>query len=259
MPHSKNGRLQGKVAIVTGGAKGIGKATGYKMLKEGASVALIDVLEKDLAETRDQLVIEEGQVLALCTDITNDNQVQQAVRKTVQEFGTVDILVNNAGIVCPAPLEDVKETEWDDVVAVNLKGSFFCTKAVVPIMKEKRTGTIINIGSRASLGKLDRTVYSATKAGLIGMTRTWALELAKYNVNVNYIGPGLIATELFRQVNPVDSEKTKRLVSAIPMQRIGEPEDLANVITFFASDEASYLTGQTIFVCGGLSIHSSHY
>jgi 3-oxoacyl-[acyl-carrier protein] reductase len=256
MKHSKKGRLQGKVAIVTGGARGIGKATGYKMLKEGAKVALIDLLNNKLSEIRDEFITEQDKVLTLCIDITDENQVQEAVRKTVQEFGTIDILVNNAGIVCPAPLEDVKEAEWDDVVAVNLKGSFFCTKAVVPTMKGKRSGSIINIGSRASLGKHDRTVYSATKSGLIGMTRTWALELAPFNINVNYLGPGLIATDLFRSVNPSDSEKTKRLISAIPLHRLGEPKDLASVISFFASDEASYVTGQTLFICGGLSIHS---
>jgi NAD(P)-dependent dehydrogenase (short-subunit alcohol dehydrogenase family) len=126
-------------------------------------------------------------------------------------------------------------------------------------MKKNKSGKIINIGSRASLGKHDRTVYAATKAGLIGMTRTWALELAPFNINVNYIGPGLIATELFRKVNPSGSERTERLVSAIPLKRVGDPEDMANVIAFFASDEASFVTGQTLYVCGGLSVHSSHY
>jgi len=259
MADMRNGRLRGKVAIVTGGAKGIGKATGHKMIEEGANVVLFDILEEELNETVRLLSQEGGQVLAIKVDITQEDQVQNAVGTAVKKFGTVDILVNNAGIVCPAPLEEVKERDWDDVVAVNLKGSFFCTNAVVPIMKKNRFGKIINIGSRASLGKHDRTVYSATKAGLIGMTRTWALELAPFNINVNYIGPGLIGTELFRKVNPSDSEKTRRLVNAIPLQRIGEPADMANVISFFASDEASFITGQTLFVCGGLSIHSSHY
>jgi 3-oxoacyl-[acyl-carrier protein] reductase len=153
-------------------------------------------------------------------------------------------------------VDEVMEKDWDDVVAVNLKGSFFCTKALLPIMKERNRGRIINIGSRASLGKYARTVYSATKAGLIGMTRTWALELAPFNITVNYIGPGLIATDLFRQVNPSDSERTQRLVKSIPLNRLGTPEDLANTISFLASDEAAYITGQTLFVCGGLSVQS---
>ena len=175
MDYANNGRLEGKVAVITGGARGIGRAAGYKMIMEGASVVLIDVLEKELKDTRVEFTSRGGHVLALCVDITKENQVQKAVAKTVQEFGTIDILVNNAGIVCPAPVEKVVEKDWDDVMAVNLKGSFFCTKAVLPFMKKKGSGRIINIGSRASLGKYDRTVYSATKAGLIGMTRTWAL------------------------------------------------------------------------------------
>ncbi len=256
MGYVRNGRLEGKVAVITGGAGGIGRATGHKMIMEGAAVILLDVLEKELEDIQIDLTSQGGSVLALCVDITNEKQVKKAVRKIVQEFGTIDILVNNAGIVCPAPLEKVVEKDWDDVMAVNLKGSFFCTKAVLPFMK-KKGGKIVNIGSRASLGKYDRTVYSATKAGLVGMTRTWALELAKFNICVNYLGPGLISTELFHQVNPANSETTQKLISAIPLQRIGKPEDVANMITFFSSDEASYITGQSVFVCGGLSVHSS--
>jgi len=256
---AKKGRLEGKVAVITGGARGIGRATGCKMMMEGANVVLLDVLEKELEDTLIEFTSKGGRVLALCVDITNEDQVQKAVRKTVQEFGTIDILVNNAGIVCPAPIEKVVEKDWDNVVAVNLKGAFFCVKAVLPFMKKKRSGRIINIGSRAILGKYDRTVYSATKAGLVGMTRTWALELAKFNINVNYLGPGLIATELFHEVNPADSETTKKLIHAIPLQRLGEPEDIANTITFFSSDEASYITGQSVFICGGLSVYSSRY
>jgi NAD(P)-dependent dehydrogenase (short-subunit alcohol dehydrogenase family) len=252
----KNGRLAGKVALITGGARGIGKETGLKMIREGASVVLLDILEDELQKTRKFLSKVGNRVLAIKTDISQEEQVAAAVRNTVNEFGAVDILVNNAGIVCPAPVDEVMEKDWDDVVAVNLKGSFFCTKALLPIMKERNHGRIINIGSRASLGKYARTVYSATKAGLIGMTRTWALELAPFNITVNYIGPGLIATDLFRQVNPRDSERTQRLIKSIPLNRLGTPEDLANTISFLASDEAAYITGQTLFVCGGLSVQS---
>jgi NAD(P)-dependent dehydrogenase (short-subunit alcohol dehydrogenase family) len=177
----------------------------------------------------------------------------------MEHFGRIDILVNNAGIVKPALLEDVQDGDWDEVVGTNLKGTFFCTRAVLPTMKIQRYGKIINIGSRASLGKELRTVYGATKAALIGVTRTWALELAQYNINVNYIGPGPIATELFKAANPMESPRTKAIIDGIPLKRVGQPEDVANLVSFLASDEASFITGQAIFICGGLTVGLAHY
>jgi 3-oxoacyl-[acyl-carrier protein] reductase len=171
----------------------------------------------------------------------------------------VDILVNNAGVVRPALLEDVQEEDWDPVLGVNLKGAFFCTRAVLPTMKKNRYGKIVSIGSRASLGKSERTVYSATKAGLIGLTRTWALELGQHNININYVGPGPIATELFKANNPEDSPKTKAILNAIPLKRMGQPEDVANLVSFLASDEASFITGQSIFICGGITVGLAHF
>ena len=185
--------------------------------------------------------------------------MDRAVKQTREHFGRIDILVNNAGIVNPALLEDVREEDWDEVVGTNLKGTFFCTRAVLPMMKIQRYGKIINIGSRASLGKELRTVYGATKAALIGVTRTWALELAQYNINVNYIGPGPIATELFKAANPMESPRTKAIIDGIPLKRVGQPEDVANLVSFLASDEASFITGQAIFICGGLTVGLAHY
>jgi NAD(P)-dependent dehydrogenase (short-subunit alcohol dehydrogenase family) len=195
----------------------------------------------------------------MIADIARKDEVDEVIKQTMKEFGKVDILVNNAGIVRPALLEDVKEEDWDRVVSVNLKGTCFCTQALLPAMKKNRYGKIINIGSRASLGKTDRTVYAATKAGLIGVTRTWALELAPYNINVNYVGPGPIATEMFKSVNPAESEKTKAIMRGIPLRRMGQPEDVANLISFLASDEASFITGQAIFICGGITVGLAHY
>jgi len=252
----RRGRLTGRVAIVTGAARGIGRAIAERMLGEGCQVALLDVLDEDLRRTCEQLTAAGGAVLGLHVDVARQREVGQAVKAAVERFGQVDILVNNAGIVHPGPLEDVQEKDWDAVVGVNLKGPAFCAQAVAPFMKQRRYGRIVNIGSRAALGKQDRTVYSATKAGLLGLTRTWALELAPFGITVNWIGPGLIETELGRAVNP-DGERTRRLVAAIPLQRVGEPEDVANAVAFFASDDASFVTGQTLFVCGGLSIESA--
>ena len=253
------GRLKNRIAIITGAARGIGKAAALKMTQEGASLVVVDILSKEVTQIADELNSAGGKAIAISVDVGNKDEVDNMVEMTIRQFGTLDILVNNAGIVRPAPLEDVKDEDWDMVVKVNLKGSFYCTQATVPIMKENRCGKIINIGSRVSLGKLDRTVYAATKAGLIGMTRTWALELAPYNINVNYIGPGPIATELFMLANPENSEKTKAIINGIPLKRMGEPEDVANLISFLASDEASYITGQTIFICGGLTVGIAQY
>ena len=253
------GRLQDRVAIITGGAKGIGKATALKMAHEGALVIVLDILSEEASRVADELNSLGAKARAMTADVSKKNEVDQMVEQTLKQFGRVDILVNNAGIVRPALLEDVKEEDWDKVVSVNLKGTFFCTQAVLPTMKKNKYGKIVNIGSRASLGKSDRTVYAATKAGLIGVTRTWALELAPHNINVNYVGPGPIATELFKSVNPEGSEKTKAIISAIPLQRMGQPQDVANLISFLASDEASFITGQTIFICGGITVGLAHY
>jgi len=254
-----HGKLKDRVAIVTGGARGIGKATAIKMIQEGASISLLDILAKEVGQTAMELQDRGGKALGIHADITHKDDVEKAVGQTLAQFGRIDILVNNAGVVHPALLEDVREGDWDAVVNVNLKGTFYCTQAVIPAMKKNRYGKIINIGSRASLGKEERTVYSATKAGLIGVTRTWALELAQHNINVNYIGPGPIATELFKANNPADSPKTKALVNGIPLKKMGQPEDIANLVSFLASDEASFITGQAIFICGGLTVGMIHF
>lgn len=253
------GSLKDRVAIITGGARGIGKATAIKMVQEGASVALLDILAQEVSRAANELKAMGGNALTILADVSHRDEVDRAVKQTMEHFGRIDILVNNAGIVKPALLEDVQDGDWDEVVNVNLKGTFFCTRAVLPTMKIQRYGKIINIGSRASLGKELRTVYGATKAALIGVTRTWALELAQYNINVNYIGPGPIATELFKAANPMESPRTKAIIDGIPLKRVGQPEDVANLVSFLASDEASFITGQAIFICGGLTVGLAHY
>jgi NAD(P)-dependent dehydrogenase (short-subunit alcohol dehydrogenase family) len=255
----KQGRLKDRVAIITGAARGIGKAAAFKMSDEGASVVLVDIASEELTRVVDELNAAGGKALGVSVDIRDRSAVHKMVDRANRNFGTVEILVNNAGVVCTGLLEEAKEEQWDMVAAVNLKGSFFCAQAVVPIMKKNRYGKIVNIGSRVSLGKQGRTVYAATKAGLIGMTRTWALELAQYNINVNYIGPGMIATEMFKQANPKNSKKTVILINSIPLKRMGTPEEVANLISFLASDEASFITGQTIFICGGMTVGAAQY
>ncbi len=166
------GRLNRRVAVITGAARGIGKATAIKMVQEGAAVALLDILSAELKETVGEIRSQGGKALGLQVDVSLRPQVDHAFAEINEAWGKIDILVNNAGVVSPATLEDVQDEHWEKVVSVNLKGPFFCARAVLPIMKKNRYGKIINIGSRASLGKEERTVYSATKAGLIGLTRT---------------------------------------------------------------------------------------
>jgi len=252
-------RLRDRVAIVTGAARGIGKATALKLADEGASVVLVDILSAELALLVGQIEAKGATALGLTADISNKHSVDKMVERAASHFGRLDILVNNAGIDCAGLLEEANEEDWDRTVGINLKGTFFCTQAVVPIMKGNQYGKIVNIGSRVSLGKPSRTVYGATKAGLIGMTRTWALELAPHGINVNYIGPGAIATEMFSRVNPANSKQTAALIDSIPLKRMGRPEDVANLISFLSSDEAAFVTGQTIFICGGLTVGLALY
>lgn len=245
-----------RVAVVTGGARGIGLATARLLLARGAAVALWDVLAQELAGVARQYSSSSARLLTQVVDVGDEEQVGQAAARVAQAWGGADILVNNAGIVHPATLAQASSADWDEVVRVNLKGSHFCAQALLPHFRRKGAGRIINIGSRAALGKHARTVYSATKAGLLGMTKTWALELASERITVNYIGPGPVATELYTAVNPSDSPRTQKLVAGIPLGRLGTPEDVAHAILFFAADEASFVTGQTLFVCGGVSIGS---
>lgn len=250
-------RFAGQTAIVTGAARGIGRAIAACMAREGAALALWDREEAVHAVARD--FSETGVTAsAWVVDVGREQAVRQAMDETVAALGGVHILVNNAGIVCPAPIEAVDETDWDQAVSVNLKGAFFCARHCFAQMKDRRSGSIVNISSRASLGKQQRTVYSACKAGLIGMTRTWALEMAPYNVTVNSVAPGPIATRLFTEANPPDSPQTQAILSSVPLGRIGTPEDVAHAVAFLASDEAAFITGQTLFVCGGLTVGSVH-
>ena len=189
--------------------------------------------------------------LVVKTDVSKKDSVQAMVDQTLQEFGRLDILVNNAGITRDALLHKMTEEQWDAVIAVNLKGVFLCSQAASRPMVEQQYGKIINISSRGMLGNIGQANYSASKAGVAGLTRTLALELARYNINVNAVAPGFIDTPMTQAIPDKVKEK---FISSIPLRRIGQPRDIANVVAFLATEEASYVTGQVIFVCGGRSI-----
>lgn len=246
-----------KVAVITGGARGIGLAVARIFLERGAKVALWDVLADELETVAAGYAASSASLLTDVVDVGDEEQVTRAAARVAESLGMADVLVNNAGIVNPATMAEATSSDWDAVVRVNLKGCHFCARALLPHFQQCGTGRIVNVGSRAALGKYARTVYSATKAGLLGLTRTWALELAPRQITVNYIGPGPVATALYNQVNPPDSPRTKKLVAGIPLGRLGTPEDVAHAVLFFASEEADFITGQSIYVCGGLSIGSS--
>jgi 3-oxoacyl-[acyl-carrier protein] reductase len=245
-------RIDGKVAIVTGGAQGIGLGVCLRLAKEGAKVAIFDVNPDEARKTAEEIDRSGGASLAIKVDITRSAEVEAAVKQVISKFGKIDILVNNAGISLVSKVADMTEDIWDRVHDVNLKGVFLCCRAVTPHMKERKYGKIINIASILALrGSSYYAHYGASKAGVVGFTRGLAVELGPHNINVNAVGPGVIDTPMAD--HDVAPEVRQRLQKRIPLRRIGVPEDIANAVLFLASDEASYITGQCLYVCGGLS------
>lgn len=230
-------------AIVTGASNGIGWATAELLADRGLVVINLDIA----APKRESRAIHHRVDLS-------DSEATAAVLSEVTARHSVTRLVNNAGYAKAASLEDTTFDDLSRTVAINLRGAIQCTQAVLPAMKAAGFGRIVNISSRAALGKALRTAYAATKGGLISMTRGWALELAAHGITVNAVAPGPIATELFDAVNPPGSPGTEKLIQGIPVKRIGQPEDIANAVSFFLSDASGYVTGQTLYVCGGRSV-----
>ena len=242
-------RLAGKVALVTGGARGIGRCIVEKILDQGGKAAIADVLD-DFGHQAVSELSSRGEVIFRHCDVTSPEQAEAAVAGTVEKFGALDILVNNAGITKDGLLIRMSDTDWDRVLDINLKGAFLMTQAAAKVMMKARTGKIINISSVVGLmGNAGQTNYSASKAGLIGLTKSAAKELASRNITVNAVAPGYIQTEMTEHLP--EAAKAAFLTN-IPMKRPGLPEDVANAVLFFAAEESSYVTGQVLPVCGGL-------
>jgi 3-oxoacyl-[acyl-carrier protein] reductase len=243
-------RFQGKVAVVTGSGKGIGKSVIQKLAQEGAFVTVTDLNSQTCEETALEIIQSGGKAIAVAGDISIAEDARTIVEKTIEAYGKIDILVNNAGIVKDVRITDMEEDDWDKVLDVCLKGAFLCSKYASTHMIEQNYGKIINISSRAYLGNPGQANYSSAKAGILGLTRSLAKELGKYNINVNAVAPGLIETDALR--NHPKYEKIKELQKKdTPIPRIGSPEDVANAVLFFASDESSYISGDVLHVSGG--------
>lgn len=246
-------KLNGKIALVTGGARGLGFAIARRFINDGANVVLSDIDEKAGVEAAKTLGAKAHFVLC---DVGDAKAVDALVKETVAKFGALDILVNNAGIVSPADFLDVKEADFDRVLRVNVKGSFLvgqaAAKQIVAQVKSGRTpGAIINMSSVNSVVALpNHAPYAVSKGGVAQLTRVMALSLAPYGVRVNAIGPGSIATDMLASVAK-DPALKRKLLSRTPLQRIGKPEEIASIASFLASDDASYVTGETIFADGG--------
>jgi len=243
-------RLKDKVVLVTGGARGIGRAIAISFAKEGADVALGDVNKQDMEKTRLDIEALGRKSLALEMDVTDYANIEESINKILDKFGKVDILVNNAGITKDNLLLRMSQTEWDAVINVNLKGSFNCIKAVSRPMIKQHSGRIINIASIIGIiGNAGQANYSASKAGIIALTKSAAKELASRNININAIAPGFIQTEM---TDKLSEDLKQKMKEAIPLSRFGSPNDVAAVCVFLASEDASYITGQTIVVDGGM-------
>ncbi len=242
--------LNGKTAIVTGAAQGIGYTIALSLAEQGADVAVCDISEESLKNVTGEIEKLGRKALAIRADVSLSSDTDELVKKTAEAFGKIDILVNNAGITRDTVLLRMKEEQWDQVMQVNLKGTFNCTKAVIRPMFKQKYGRVVNISSvTGAMGNAGQANYSASKAAVIGFTKAVAREYAHCGITVNAVAPGFIKTAM---TDAIPDKEREAMISAIPAKQLGLPEDVANAVCFLSSDLAKYITGQVIHVNGGL-------
>ena len=248
---TENVEFQGKVAIVTGAGRGMGRSVAMRLAAGGASVAINDLDAEAANRVAAELTATGANAVAVPGDVTRAKDVRGVVGDTLDALGAVHILINNAGVLRPTPVIDIEEAEWDFVVGVNLKGTYLCSRAALPSMRSQSWGRIVNFSSTA--GKNVSTVggahYTAAKAGILGFTRHLAKEEAGYGITVNSVCPGLIDTEMVRDT--ISDERADAYAASFPIQRLGQPEEVAELVAFLASDRASYITGASLDINGG--------
>ena len=249
------GRLDNRVAFVTGAGRGIGAATAIRLAEEGARVVLADIDTESSKQVAAELERLDSQALVVSCNVADKESVEAAVQQGVDRFGRLDILVNNAGVLRDNLLFKMSDDDWETVINVHLRGAFLCSRAAQAHMVKQRYGRIISLSSTSALGNRGQANYSTAKAGLQGLARTLAIELGQFNINVNAVAPGFIETRMTQQTAErvgIDWEQFKKdAASRTPVRRTGKPEDVANVIAFLVSDESSFVSGQIIYVAGG--------
>ncbi len=249
------GRLEGRVAFITGAGRGIGAATALRMAEEGARVVLADIDTEGCKQVSAELDRLGTEGLVVACNVADSAMVQAAVDQAVNHFGCLDILVNNAGVLRDNLLFKMSEDDWDIVMRVHLKGAFLCSRAAQKYMVQQKYGRIVSLSSISALGNRGQANYSTAKAGLHGLTRTLSIELGQFGITVNAVAPGYIDTEMTRatlhRMGFDPDEKLAETTKFIPMRRVGQPRDVANVICFLCSDEAGFVSGQVIYVAGG--------
>jgi 3-oxoacyl-[acyl-carrier protein] reductase len=239
-----------RVAVVTGAGSGIGEAISYRLANAGAKIVVNDVMVESGNRVTEDILKTKGDAVYVKADISTFEGAKHLAEQAYNAYGRIDILVNNAGITRDKLLRDMEEADWDAVLNINLKGAFNCCKFITPYMIDQRYGKIVSLSSRAHLGNVGQANYASSKAGIIGLTKSLALELGRYNINVNAVAPGMIATEGLKK-HPQYNMFIENALKATPLNRVGEPEDVAALVHFLVSDMSNYITGEVVHITGG--------